>query len=105
MKIWLDDKRPMPDGYDMHCVSAYQVITYINKGDVTEVSLDHDLGNEEIYGTGYMVAKAIEEAAFHGYIKRLKWRIHSQNSVGVATMRQALENADRYWTAGEEDQT
>ena len=66
---------------------------------MTKVSLDHDLGPEWEFGNGYMVAKHIEELAYFGTIPRITWAIHSQNSVGVASMRKALENADRYWTS------
>jgi hypothetical protein len=44
-----------------------------------------------------MVAKWIEEAAYTRRIPKLAWSIHSQNSVGAASMRMALNNADRYW--------
>lgn len=74
-------------------------MAYIEEGNVTHVSLDHDLGPEWIVGNGYMVAKLIEELAFRDEIPRLTWAIHSQNSVGVASMRAALQNADRYWTS------
>lgn len=97
MRIWFDDIRPMPNGYDVHMVSAYEVIKAIHSGVVTKVSLDHDVGSEDLYGNGYMVAKAIEECAFFGLCQRITWEIHSQNSVGVASMRVALERADRYW--------
>jgi hypothetical protein len=80
-------------------VSAYEVIKAIQSGIVTSISLDHDVGPEWQYGNGYMIAKAIEEAAFHDTIPRIAWAIHSQNSVGVASMKQALMNADRYWTS------
>jgi hypothetical protein len=98
MRIWLDDIRPTPDGYDVSCVSALAVMEYIKEGTVTHVSLDHDLGAEWAVGNGYMVAKLIEELAYFNKIPRLTWAIHSQNSVGVASMRVALENADRSWT-------
>jgi hypothetical protein len=97
LRIWLDDKRPMPHGYDIHCTKARIVIELIMKGIVTKVSLDHDLGDEAEFGNGYMVAKCIEEQAYLRAIPRIEWHIHSQNSVGVASMRQALQNADRYW--------
>ena len=99
MRIWLDDIRPTPEGYDVSCVSALAVMVYIREGTVTHVSLDHDLGPEWEVGNGYMVAKLIEELAFYDTIPRLTWAIHSQNSVGVASMRQALMKADEYWTS------
>jgi len=98
INLWLDDKRPMPAGYDLHVYTAQDAIAALEKGDVKRVSLDHDLGPEWQTGNGYMVAKWIEEAAYLGKIPRLTWALHSQNSVGVASMRAALTNADRYWT-------
>lgn len=97
MRIWLDDKRPMPEGFDIHMSDAFSVIDAIKGGNVTKISLDHDLGQENEVGNGYMVAKIIEELAFYGTIQRIQWAIHSQNSVGIASMRKALERADQYW--------
>lgn len=97
MRIWFDDKRSMPSGYDVHMVNAYEVIRVIQSGIVTKISLDHDVGSEDTFGNGYMIAKAVEEAAFFGTIPRIEWYIHSQNSVGVASMRVALERANLFW--------
>lgn len=101
MRVWLDDIRVMPPGFDKHVFSAYELIELIKDGQVSRVSLDHDLGPEDQVGNGYMVAKAIEECAFFGLCQRITWEIHSQNTVGAASMRKALENADRYWDAKE----
>ena len=97
INVWLDDIRPMPAGYDLHVYSAQAAIAALETGNVEKISLDHDLGNEAEVGNGYMVAKWIEEAAYLGKIPKLVWYIHSQNSVGVASMKAALTNADRYW--------
>jgi hypothetical protein len=97
INLWLDDKRAMLPGYDMHVYTAQAAIAALETGTVEKVSLDHDLGNEEVVGNGYMVAKWIEEAAYLGKIPKLVWYIHSQNAVGVANMRKALMNATRYW--------
>lgn len=101
MKVWLDDKdegtRKMPEGYDRHAKEAQTAINWIEGFTVTEISLDHDLGDESIVGSGYTVAKHIEERAFQGCIPRIKWHLHTDNPVGRDRMRVALENADRYW--------
>lgn len=96
MKIFLDDVRPCPDGYDAHVKTAQGAIDLIKNGNVSLISLDHDLGPDEA-GTGYDVALFIEEAAYRKTIKPLHWQIHSANPVGIQNMRKALENADRYW--------
>ncbi len=98
MKLWLDDVREMPPGYDVHVRTARDAIDFLESGGVTDISLDHDLGDEE-NGTGYDVAKWIEEQAFYHKLPKLIWRIHSQNSVGVKNMLAALVNADRFWAS------
>lgn len=96
MKVFLDDVRIMPDGYDIHVKTAKEAINLLRKGDVTLISLDHDLGPEEA-GTGYDVASFLEEAAYRKAVPPLHWQIHSANPVGIQNMRKALQNADRYW--------
>ena len=95
MKVWLDDERKMPVGFDIHLRTAAGAIEYLKTGKVTLISLDHDLGEEK--GTGYEVAKFIEEAAFNQELTRLSWEIHSANPVGRKNMEAALLNANLYW--------
>lgn len=97
MRVWLDDIRPMPEGFDVHVQSAKEAIKLIESKQVKLISLDHDLGDVKLYGTGYDVALFIESAAFVGRIPRLEWRLHTQNPVGAKNMKAALEVADRYW--------
>lgn len=99
MKVWLDDLRPMPEGYDIHVATADAAIAALKTKTVTQISLDHDLGDEtEINcGTGYDVAKYIEEAAFFKEIPRLEVAIHSANPVGRDKMKRAITRADEYW--------
>lgn len=111
LKIWLDDERPMPKGFNYHCKSASEAICLLREYNVDLISLDHDLGDNpftwsEVYsqfkptGCGYDVAKAIEKGAYAGNIKKVKWRIHSANPVGSENMKKALENADKFWDEG-----
>lgn len=78
MRIYLDDERVTPDGW----VRAYwpdEVVYLLEKGGVTHVSLDHDLGDDK-RGTGYDVILWIEEAvATRGFIPPII-SIHSANS-------------------------
>lgn len=60
MKIFLDDERQTPEGW----VRVYwpdEAIELLKTGQVSEVSLDHDLGDDQ-RGTGYDVVLWIEEA-------------------------------------------
>lgn len=95
MKLWLDDVRPMPPEYDIAVTTADEAIKWLETGQVTEISLDHDLGDE--VKTGYTVASWLELEAYHGNVPRLIWHIHSANPVGRQNMTAALTNADRYW--------
>jgi uncharacterized protein YebE (UPF0316 family) len=101
MKIWLDDIRQMPLGYDVWAKSSKEAIQYLKTGDVTVMSFDHDLG-DEINGTGYGVARWIEIAAFNNIIHRVVWHIHSANPVGRKNIEAALINADKFWGMFEE---
>jgi len=57
---------------------------------------DHGLETEEC-GTGYEVARLIEEGAVHGTIPELEWRVPSANPVGRENIEAAMKNAERYW--------
>jgi hypothetical protein len=96
MKLWLDDCRQKPPEFDKHVYTAQEAIELLGKKGVTHISLDHDLGDDGL-GTGYDVARYIEEAAFFGKIPPLHWEIHSANPVGRENMTQALLNAEKYW--------
>lgn len=94
-RLWLDDERPMPDGFDLHVRTSREAIRAIREGGVSMVSLDHDLG--EGHGTGYDVAKYIEEAAFNGALVPMEVRVHSANPVGKDNIRRCIDNAKKYW--------
>jgi len=96
MKVWLDDVRPAPAGWT-HVQTAGEAISLLLVGQVTEISLDHDLGEDGNPGCGYDVAVFIERAAAEKTLPPLVWNIHSANPVGILKMRQALNNADRFW--------
>jgi len=97
MRVWLDDERPMPEGYDVHIKTAHEAIIALGTGQVTEISLDHDLGSPLPGQTGYYVAKWMEGAAHNGYLGRVKWAIHSANPPGRKNIEDALKKADEFW--------
>lgn len=59
MKVYLDDERPVPEGW-VGCRWPEEVIQLLKAGGVTHLSLDHDLG-DDAHGTGYDVVLWIEE--------------------------------------------
>lgn len=95
--VWLDDVRPMPEGFDVAARSFDEAVRLLSTGSVVEISFDHDLGEGP---TGYDVACIIERAAMEGVLGRIKWAIHSANPVGRKNIQAAMEKADQYWDAG-----
>ena len=97
IKIWLDDERPMPGNYNIHIKTAWEAIEVLKQGRVTAISLDHDLGPPEA-GSGYDVAKWIEEQAFHKKDQSpdLIVSIHTDNPVGRQNIKYAIKNAEKY---------
>jgi hypothetical protein len=66
MRVWLDDLRPAPEGW-AHALTQAEAIGLLESGDVTAISLDHDLGEPEAeVGSGYGVACWIEAEAAEG---------------------------------------
>lgn len=94
MRIFLDDERVTPPGW----VRTYwpdEAIKLLDKGNVTEISLDHDLG-DDTRGTGYDVIVWIEEAVItRGFIPPII-KIHSANSSAKVKMQLGIDNINRY---------
>jgi hypothetical protein len=102
MMIWLDDEFearqswfPAADGW-VHCRWPADVIAHLQTGLVTDLSLDHDLGEGSEYEhprTGADVVKWLEEQVMtgawpHATLPRI--RIHSRNPVGRDQMKAGL---------------
>jgi hypothetical protein len=60
MKLWLDDEREAPKGW-VWVTTAKSAMAFCDIAD--EISLDHDLGDEKIAGTGYDVLLYLERMA------------------------------------------
>ncbi|TWT50970.1 hypothetical protein Pla22_37130 [Rubripirellula amarantea] len=89
MKIYLEDERTTPDGW--HRVYwPDEAVELLKTGSVTEISLDHDLGDDD-RGTGYDVVLWIEEqVALHGFVPPAM-KVHSAN----VSARTKMENGIR----------
>lgn len=98
VKIWLDDVRPAPAGW--HWVqTAHDCIDALLTWNCDEISLDHDLGDDAKYGTGYDVILWMERAAADELLRHHVPRninIHSANPVGVAKMEAGLHSIVRF---------
>lgn len=93
MKLYLDDERSTPEGWHRVFWPA-EAIELLEAGVVTELSLDHDLG-DDVRGTGYDVILWIEEAvALRGFVPP-KISVHSANSSASLKMRAGIESIER----------
>ena len=89
MKIYLDDERKTPGGWH-HVYWPEEAIELLKRGKVTEISLDHDLGNDE-RGTGYDVILWIEEAVFTDGFVPPKIIVHCANSSARKKMELGIQ--------------
>ena len=93
MRVYLDDERQTPEGW----VRAFwpdEVISHLQTGLVTELSLDHDLG-DDARGTGYDVIVWIEEAVALRAFRPPVIRVHSANSAARVRMESGIRNIQR----------
>jgi hypothetical protein len=94
ISIYLDDadedERPTPEGW-IRCRWPEEVIEYLKKNNVKEISLDHDLGEyDNDARTGYDVLTWIEEeVALRGFVPP-EIDIHTRNPSAERRMWQAV---------------
>lgn len=105
MKLWIDDVRPAPDGYQW-CKSVNEakyrigyckylknwIENHPNPGfeeqdEIELIDIDHDAGDYVSDGGDYIkLLDWLEEVGYDGYI-----HIHSMNPVGVENMRRIIQ--------------
>jgi hypothetical protein len=83
MKVYLDDERETPTGW-LRVYWPDEAIALLQTGRVTDISLDHDLGDDN-RGTGYDVVLWIEKAVALDGFKPPQITVHSSNA--AARMR------------------
>lgn len=94
MKVYLDDERVTPEGWT-RVYWPQEAVALLKAGGVEEISLDHDLGDDE-RGTGYDVLEWIEEAVvLNGFIPPVI-RVHSANPPARVRMQAAIKTIERY---------
>jgi hypothetical protein len=97
VKVWLDDRRPAPEGW-VHVRTPEEAVDLLRAGGVQELSLDHDLGlgvgvSER---TGYDVLLWLEREVAAGRARPpAVIRVHSGNVGAVGRMEQAVESIRR----------
>ena len=97
MKIWLDDLRPVPQGYE-GAKSVNEAIALIEEAEGRDIEievldLDHDLG--DYYSDGGDAIKLLDWLAERETFYPVE--IHTANPVGRANMERMLA---RYWGEG-----
>lgn len=97
MKIWLDDIRPAPEGWH-RCYWPNEVILLLQYLPVKEISLDHDLGDDET-GTGYKVLAWLEEQLYLEKFPAARIptiHIHTANPVARDRMEDTKRRIEQY---------
>jgi len=96
MKVFLDDVREAPNGWTRTYTPA-ETIKLLRTNKVTELSLDHDLGDDINIGTGYDVLLWIEEQVATSFFKPPKIKVHSSNPSAVEKMESAISSIARFY--------
>lgn len=86
MRVWVDDVRPMPDGYDVHIKTIGALYAFLlcvsNAGEALDfISFDHDMPKQLNFETVYDVLKLLDKDNKLDYIF-LDYRVHSANPDG-----------------------
>lgn len=95
LKVFLDDERETPAGWT-RVYWPDEAIALLKSGQVSNISLDHDLGDDE-RGTGYDVVLWIEKAVFTQGSAPPRMQVHSANAsakqkvlAGISAIEQQL---------------
>lgn len=93
MKVFLDDERATPEGW-LRVYWPDEAIALLQTGQVTDISLDHDLG-DDARGTGYDVVLWVEEALqLRGFVPP-RMTVHSANPAARLRMLAGIETIER----------
>lgn len=92
IKLYLDDLRPIPDGF-VGVRSYADFVAYITqKGLPNFISFDHDLGLQE---SGFDCAKWLVNYCLDNGKPTPKFLVHSQNPVGKQNIEALLLNFNK----------
>ena len=90
MKVYLDDIREAPKGWK-RVYWPQEAIALLMTGSVTDISLDHDLGNDS-KGTGYDVITWMERAVVERGLIPPAIKVHSANIAARQRMDAGIRN-------------
>ncbi|HMA92815.1 MAG TPA: cyclic-phosphate processing receiver domain-containing protein [Polyangiaceae bacterium] len=95
MKVFLDDQRPAPKGWIL-ARSADEAIDWLRRGEVTELSLDYDLGDPH-FGTGLVVLDWLETALSEGRLRLPRLVAHSGSPLGRRRLEHSIALLEERW--------
>jgi len=97
MKVYLDDERVAPNNW-IKVTTAQQTIQLLQSNNVVELSLDHDLGDQNICdcGNGYDVLLWIEEQVFTNNYIPPSMKVHSANTSARIKMEGAIQAIEKF---------
>jgi len=96
MKVYLDDLRTPPSGWIL-VKTAKAAINLLKTNKVTDISLDHDFGDEKKFGTGYDVIVWIEKQIYtNKKFKIPNIKIHTANISARHKMELGLKSILKY---------
>jgi AAA+ superfamily predicted ATPase len=103
-KVFMDDARDTPDGWD-RTYTVEETITTLQARNVTHLSLDNDLGSEDPKTEGFNVLNWLEETVYFDHTFPIPIiTIHSSNAGRTPMMRQVAQKLEyiRQQQIGEE---
>ena len=95
MKVFLDDERTPPQGWTP-ARWPEDAIRLLQSGRVDELSLDHDLGDDE-HGTGYDVVLWIEEQVATANFEPPSITVHSANPSARQKMEAGIRSIEKLY--------
>ena len=95
-KLYVDDQRAAPSGW-LLARSADEAVSVLRQGEVTDMSLDFDLGDAR-RGTGVKVLDWLEWAVEQGKVKLPRLEAHSGSPVGRHRLEARIEQLARRFT-------
>lgn len=95
MKVYLDDQRPAPQGWTL-ARTADEAIALLRQGEVTELSLDYDLGDPH-FGTGLDVLDWLETALTQGRLRLPRLAAHSGSPLGRRRLEASIALLEERW--------
>ena len=98
IKIYVDDVRQAPDGFDYTCHTTNETVSLIRKlykKGIANIylSLDHDAGDYATSGGDYInILNQLEDMRHGGHLTHLNLTVHthSMNPVGIQNMRKIV---------------